>query len=734
MDRMSEARITPPDRLPRRFLPPEAPLAMPPQALRGAQRDRSVRPHPARPRGLGLRRLLVFGATIAGTAAAGFEMYKVFEVGGLTVLEAIVLALFIVLFAWIALSFVSACAGFVLELLGPARTLGIDAAAPRPPIASDNALLLPTYNEDPRRVMARLQATYESVAASGEGERFDFFVLSDTTDPDIWIAEEDAYLALVRRTGSARIFYRHRSENIGRKAGNIAEWVSRFGGRYAHMIVLDADSLMSGDAIVRLVAALEREADVALIQTLPVIVNGTTPFARLQQFAGRLYGPLIARGVAWWHGPDGNYFGHNAAIRIAAFAAHAGLPTLRGRKPFGGHILSHDFVEAALMRRAGWAIWMAPSLAGSYEETPPSLADYVARDRRWCQGNLQHLGVLTAHGLHWVSRLHLLTGIGSYVTAPLWVAILLVGVLISLEAHFVRPDYFPAGFSLFPNWPVQDPVRAAWVFGITMGILVVPKLLAYVVLLVRPRERRGFGGAGRAFVSMLVEIVLSGLMAPVMMVSQSRAIADVLLGRDSGWQVQRREADGLPMRDAARRFAPHTAAGLALAASAYAVSLPLLLWMLPVTVGLLLAIPLAALTADGRTGDRLRRARLLVTPEMRDPPDVVRGAHALSQAWLEQPALEALARLAGDAELRAAHRTALPAPRGRRRGEIDVPLATARAKLATFETRDDAALLTPKEKMAALADATALDTLLTLPDASRPDAASGERGGGSVLS
>jgi len=710
MDRMSEARIAPTE--PRRFLPPEAPLAMPAQALRATERD-PARPRPARPRWLAVRRAFVFGAAIAGTAAAGYQMYKVFEVGGLTVLETVVLALFVILFAWIALSFASACAGFVLELIGPARVLGIDASAPLPAITSANALLLPTYNEDPRRVMARLQATYESVAATGHGDKFDFFVLSDTTDPDIWIAEQQAHLELVRRTGSARIFYRHRAENIGRKAGNIAEWISRFGGRYAHMIVLDADSLMSGDAIVRLIAALERHADVALIQTLPVIVNGATPFARLQEFAGRLYGPLIARGVAWWHGPDGNYFGHNAAIRIAAFAAHAGLPTLRGRKPFGGHILSHDFVEAALMRRAGWGIWMAPDLAGSYEETPPSLADYIVRDRRWCQGNLQHLGVLPARGLHWVSRLHLLTGIGSYVTAPLWVAILLVGVLISLEAHFVRPEYFPPGFSLFPNWPVQDPVRAAWVFGITMGILIVPKLLAYLTLLARPRERRGFGGAILAFISMLVEIVMSGLLAPVMMVSQSRAIVDVLLGRDSGWQTQRRDADALPMRDALRRFAPHTAAGIVLAACAYAVSLPLLLWMLPVIVGLLLAIPLAAFTADGRTRNR----RLLLTPDMRDPPEVVRSAHALAQAWGQAPALDAVARLCGDAELRAAHRATLPPPRPRGRGEIDVPLATARAKLATLETRDDAALLTRQEKTAVLADAAALETLLALPAA-----------------
>src|SRR5947208_7888531 len=260
------------------------------------------------------------------------------------------------------------------------------------------------------------------------------------------------------------------------------------------MIILDADSLMTADTIVRLASAMETHPNVALIQTLPVIVNARTLFARLQQFAGRLYGPAIAAGIAWWHASEGNYWGHNAIIRVPAFAQDAGLPDLKGRKPFGGHILSHDFVEAALMRRGGWANRMAPMLGGSSEECPPSLLDFAARDRRWCQGNLQHLAVLPARGLHWVSRLHLLTGIGSYLTAPLWLLFLLLGILISLQAYFVKPEYFPKGFSLFPTWPAQDPVLAAWVFVATMALLIVPKLLAYILLLTRGEMRKSFGG------------------------------------------------------------------------------------------------------------------------------------------------------------------------------------------------------------------------------------------------
>ena len=326
------------------------------------------------------------------------------------------------------------------------------------------------------------RSTSSSVATGAAGQ-FDIFILSDTTDPDIFIAEEAAFLALRQRLPDARVYYRHRPKNDAKKAGNIAEWLQRFGGHYEQLIVLDADSLMTGDTLVRLVAAMERNPGVGLIQTFPVMVNATTPFARVQQFAGRLYGPLIAYGLAWWHGADSNYWGHNAVLRTRAFAESAGLPVLSGPRPIGGHILSHDFVEAALMRRAGWAVVMAPALPGSYEECPPSLTEYAARDRRWCQGNLQHAGVLSARGLHWVTRLHLATGIGSYVAAPLWLLFLFIGILISLQAQFIRPEYFPKTFTLYPQWPAQDPVRAAYVFAGTMALLLLPKLLGYLAML-----------------------------------------------------------------------------------------------------------------------------------------------------------------------------------------------------------------------------------------------------------
>ena len=220
------------------------------------------------------------------------------------------------------------------------------------------------------------------------------------------------------------------------------------------------------------------------------------------------------------------------------------------------------------MRRGGWAVQMAPTVGGSYEETPPTLSDFAARDRRWCQGNLQHLALLPTRGFHWVSRLHLLTGIGSYLTAPLWLIFLVFGILVSLQAQFVRPEYFPKGFSLFPKWPAQDPILAAWVFVGTIGMLIMPKLLAFIVLLGDRDMRRQFGGGFRVFAGILTETILSSLIAPVMMIFQSTAVGEVLLGRDAGWQVQRRDGGYEAYWNILRTYSMPTLLGIVMAVSA----------------------------------------------------------------------------------------------------------------------------------------------------------------------
>jgi membrane glycosyltransferase len=691
------------------FLPPESPMVMSKQQFQGFQRREDNQEAPLD--SVALRRACIFTGTAAMTAAGCYEMYEVLQVGGVTILEWMVLFLFVLLFAWIAFSFMSALAGFAVLLFRTKDPLGIDPAAPLPSIGSKNAMLLPTYNEDPYRIMARLRAMCESVDQSGYGSRFDWFVLSDTTSPSVWIAEEKCFLRLREDLRAKNIFYRHRPENTARKSGNIEDWIKGFGAGYDHMIILDADSLMTGDTIVRLVSAMERHPGVALIQTLPIVVNARTLFARLQQFSGRLYGPLIAAGIAWWHGSEGNYWGHNAIIRVRAFGQDAGLPDLQGRKPFGGHILSHDFVEAALMRRAGWAIRMVPTLGGSFEECPPSLLDFAARDRRWCQGNLQHLAVLPARGLHWVSRLHLLTGIGSYLTAPLWLLFLVLGILISLQAQFVRPEYFPKGFSLFPKWPAQDPILAAWVFVGTMGLLILPKFLAYVLLETQTRNRKQFGGGLLVFVGVVIETFLSGLIAPVMMIFQSSAVGEILLGRDAGWQVQRRDDGEWPTSDLIRKYAVPTLFGVGMAASAFAVSLPLLLWMAPVIVGLLLCVPIAMLSSKGSNPN----SRLFRTPEQTAPPQVLIRANELANASDEAVACPLL-ELRNEPRLLDAHLMNLPGDKPRNRGQINPHLAIARAKIEDAETFEEAlGYLTARETFAVLNSPTMLRAVCAMP-------------------
>ncbi len=687
-------------------MPPEAPLEMAAQSFRHKP-SRTPRPASS-PRSIAWRRLLVVGGAIALTVAATREMALVLGSNGLTTLAYLILALFVSLFAWIALALTSAIAGFVSVLTHGGRRLD---TAQAEPVQGRTALLMPAYNEAPARIMAALEALHHDLATAGAGAQFDLFVLSDTRDPAAWIAEEAAFLQLRARVGG-NVFYRRRAQNTERKAGNIADWIRRWGGGYDQFLILDADSVMTADCVLRLVAAMERTPDAGLIQSLPVIVGGRTLFARMQQFAGRLYGPVIAHGIAWWHGAEGNYWGHNAIIRTRAFAEAAGLPTLPGRKPFGGHILSHDFVEAALLRRAGWAIHMMPAVEGSYEEGPPSLADVAVRDRRWCQGNLQHAAVLPTRGLHWISRLHLMMGIGAYGTAPLWLAFLLTGIILSLEAHFVLPNYFPSGPSLFPRWPVVDPVRSMWLFIITMAVLLGPKLLATLAGLLRGAERRAFGGGIRLIASVLVETLLAALIAPIAMLTQSAAVISILSGQDGGWQPQQRDDGAVAWRDVVRAYLPHTMAGLVLGLASALVSIPLLLWMTPVVLGLVLAIPLASLTARRSVGSAFARIGLLGTPEERNRLPVLAKVSAAAADYT--PFADPVATLFADPGLLAAHLAMLPRPR-QHDERYDPALLIARAKLDDSTSFAGArTLLTKQELAAALTDAPCLDRLLAL--------------------
>ena len=697
-------------------VPPESPLAMPTQSLtrfNRAERHKNLMGHPVL--GCWLARLFVFGGGLCLTAYGAYQMYKVVEVGGVTLPKWVLLFLFVANFSWIALACTSALAGFIWLLVFLPKPF-------TPPISlrQRTAIVMPIYNETPARVFAALEAMIEEVEASGLGNAFEWFFLSDTTDPEIFLAEEHAFLAMRERLGqSCHLFYRHRPKNLNRKSGNIEEFVTRWGGRYAHMVVLDADSLMTGRTIIALAAAMEADPDAGIIQTLPLIVNRNTLFARLQQFAARIYGPVIAAGVSVWMGRDGNYWGHNAIIRTKAFAAHCGLPVLRGRPPLGGHILSHDFVEAALIRRAGYAVYMLPSVGGSYEECPPSLIDLSTRDRRWCQGNLQHSRVLFAKGLHPMSRQHFMTGIMAYVASPLWMAQLIVGIVLVLEASYIRPEYFPSGFTLFPAWPRFDPERSLELFAVTMTILLLPKFFGLALGLINGETRRNAGGAIKLIASALFEIIMSALLAPIMMLIQSGHVMHFVFGLDTGWDPQRRDDGSIPFKDIVRRHRSHVALGVLSLVAGLSISPSLVAWMSPTIIGLILAIFLSWGTGLRGAGIALRRAGLLLTPEERVIPPVVARANILAaeHAHLDAEVQKGLYLLHADPQFRAFHTACLPRQQKRRDGSKITPeWALAEAKLSMAETLDEAiAWLQPKERMAVLLDPALIAQLALLP-------------------
>lgn len=602
-----------------RLMPGQTALEMP-------QQDFSVAPQ-----ALGLaagpmpwRWVLLMLAATCGLLE-GLGLTRVLGADRISTLEALTIALSTLLTAWLAFGCFSAVGGFAALLrAGPSVTRSVSPASAYVP-ASRTAILLPTYNEDPGLVLSAAEAMTDDLARLERADAFDLYILSDTRDDDVARDEMVGVLRLRARMPHGRVYYRRRVENVDRKAGNIADWVTAHGGAYGQMLVLDADSLMSAETILAMVSQMEADPGLGLLQSVPTIINAQSLFARLQQFSSRLYGPVYATGQALWSGTEGNYWGHNALIRVCAFAESCGLPHLKGRKPFGGHILSHDFVEAALLRRRGWTVRTDATLRGSYEETPPTLIDMALRDRRWCQGNLQHARVLPTAGLHWVSRLHLASGVMAYLTPPLWL------VLTALGAAVWPAQHLGAG--------AHDMAEVMALLALNLSLLLVPKLLALGLALRDPVVRREFGGAGGLLAGSLLENLASLLMTPVTMLMQSAAVADVLLGRDSGWRPQSREGSAISRRDAWRVHRVHVLLGVGGAVGAFVLSKALLFWAGPVFLSLSLSAFLSLHTSRIASPEAIEDG-VLATPEERAPPWVVVRARALRQAY----ALEAQIR------------------------------------------------------------------------------------------
>jgi len=640
------------------------------------------------------RRWLYLFLVLASTVAAVTRMLGVLQFDGLSVREAIILFLFAILFAWIAASFwmtvFGAVAHFTKADLLPLRP------APATPSAARTAILMPVYNEDVSRVFSGVRAIWEQA-----GPDFDFYILSDSTNPAAWVAEELEWQKLKTELSAANIFYRHRARNIARKAGNIQDFCENWGQLYDYMVILDADSLMTGKVLTQLVGLMDANPRAGLIQAPAQIVGRHTLFARIQQFASSVYGPIFVAGLSWLQGADGNYWGHNAIIRVHAFMQCCGLPKLPGAPPFGGEIMSHDFVEAALLRRAGWEVWMAPDLGGSYEEPPPTVADHLMRDRRWCQGNLQHLRIVFAHGLTLPSRLHLAMGIMSYLASPLWLLLLIVSAIEMLN-YKPAPGFSYVGLQPALAYMVSHAAELGSLVVATLVLLYGPKLLAVAVVLDDADTTRAHGGLGALLLSVVLESIFSTLLAPVVMLQHSWYVLTIVLGISTGWGSQARDDRALPLDFVAKAFAPHTLIGIVATIVLWRTGA--FGWYVPLLAGLWLAIPLVQLTSSPLLGRAARNDGLFLTPVETRGLKVLERAHALAAA---HQGLDGDARhlVLEDAGVRALHLSLLkgtPAPEDRMRLWA-LREQAARKETARFTREDWALLLSDPESILALA-------------------------------
>jgi len=568
------------------------------------------------------RRAVFFALTLLTAAAATGMMCDILAANGLTGLKRAGLVLFYILFVWITGAFWTALAGFVIRLRGGDPLTLQPQALAGSPLAGRTAIIMPIYNEDTERVTAGLDVIWSSLAKLPEQAAFDLFILSDTRKLEIAAAEEAAWRELTaRHHARGRIFYRRRPENISRKAGNIADFVRAWGGAYDYAVVLDADSVMSGEALVRLARLMDAHPQVGIIQALPLPAGRETFFARLIQFAARLSSPMLASGLAWWQLGEGNYWGHNAILRLKPFAAFCDLPRLPGAPPLGGEILSHDFVEAAFMRRAGFQVWLVPDDSGSWEEVPSNIIDYAARDRRWAQGNLQHLGLLPMRGLHWLSRVHLVTGVLSYASSPLWLLVLLLSsTVVILDAIHGYQYFKPGSYALFPTWPQYRNGEIVALLSVTVAVLFLPKFFGALLALKDARLRRGFGGGGRLFMSLGIEQLFSILLAPAMMLFHTTFVVTTLMGKPVVWHAQERGDRGIGVLEALLRHKWHLVIGIAWGAVILAFAPRYIWWLAPVLAGMVLSVPLTVVTSRRGAGLWLRKHRLLLTPEETQPP------------------------------------------------------------------------------------------------------------------
>ncbi|WP_296810040.1 glucans biosynthesis glucosyltransferase MdoH [Thiocapsa sp.] len=560
------------------------------------------------------RRAIFFFSVIATIAFAIALMIATLSSGGFDLLDALLTLCFGLTLPWTVIGFWNAVIGFALmrRHRNPAAVVCPLEGDPPHALTAKTAILSCIRNEDADRVVRHLDLMIQGLQQSGYGQAFEIFVLSDSTWSECIEAEEAGVKRLRERwSPQVSIRYRRRLDNPGFKAGNIQDFMTRWGDDFDFALVLDADSLMAPETILSMVGIMQRNPRLGILQSLVVGLPSTSAFARIFQFGMRLGMRSYSLGSAWWQGDSGPYWGHNALLRVEPFRAHCRLERLPGCPPLGGWILSHDQVEAVLMRRAGYAVRVLPLERGSWEENPPTLVEFVRRDLRWCQGNLQYLRLLGTPGLHPIGRVQLVLAILMFIGSPAWVLFM---TLAALQIGRV-PE----------SGPMFDPIFGWSIFALVMSMVFAPKLATLGSLLLSRQGRADFGGGLRLVAGAFGEILFSTLIAPVMALAHTLFMGGLLFGKAIVWSPQRRDTHRLKVMHALRRLWPQTLFGLAA-----------MLWLIsteaggavlvsPFIVGALLAVPIAVLTAWPDFGAWLARIGLWRIPEEVDPPDLIRS-------------------------------------------------------------------------------------------------------------
>jgi len=597
----------------------------------GAQPE--VRPESGLPTGLQSlaeirrRRRIVIALNIITYAALMVAAYQVAAAGGWTTTDVVMLACFVIGTPWAVLGFWNAVIGLwllhvhrnPLEAVAPFARSG---RAPTP-LYIRTAILMTLRNEDPDRAIERLRIVKRSVDATGHGEAFSYFLLSDTNDQDVALREE-AIVAAWKASDpdSERIVYRRRLDNTGFKAGNVHDFCERWGHRYEAMLPLDADSLMSGEAIVSMARMVQAHPRLGILQSLVVGMPSRSAFARIFQFGMRHGMRTYTMGQSWWVADCGPFWGHNAFVRIKPFMEGCRLPVLSGKPPLGGHILSHDQVEATFMRRAGYEVRVLPVEIGSWEENPPTMLDFAKRDVRWCQGNMQYGKLLGEPGLLPMSRFQLAWAMLMFIGIPAWTFMIALLPVAAYEASTIAD--FPAGLAIA-------------VYVAFFAMYLAPKIAGLIDAALTKGEVTRFGGPLRFAASAATELVFSFLQGAISTIRTTAFMIGLVFGQKVEWGGQERDAHGLGWRTAIENLWPQVAFGTIVCGALAIISPVTLYWSLPLTAGYLLAVPFAVATASPSLGEWMVRNGLCAIPEDLDPPIEIQALSGAAHPRLRTP-------------------------------------------------------------------------------------------------